>query len=318
MKRITALALAMAFCMITLWSATAAEGKRIVFISKGVHDFWTTVAGGIEKGAKEFGLDLTVLHPDRNDNAERQATVMFDAINTRPDAILLAPVEMDALVAPCKEAMDAGIPVILVDTGISSDDFIVGFSTNNENAGRMAADAMAKFINNKGKVHIISGLAAASSDSSRARGFEARMKEAYPDIKVLGILYHEGNMAVAANQTVDIIMANPDIAGFYTINDISTMGCGNGLLQANRPDLILCGFDANDDLVAMLEEGVIDSLVVQQPFKMGYMGAEAAAKVLRGEKPQHETVDTGCSIVTRDNMNLPEVQQLLFPLKYLN
>lgn len=314
----TALVTAVAAVFALAFSVSAGEsGKKIVFISKGVHDFWTTVSGGVEKGAMENDLELTVLHPDRNDNAERQATVMFDAINTRPDAILLAPVEMDALVAPCKEAMDAGIPVILVDTGISSDDFIVGFSTNNENAGRMAADAMAKIINNKGKVHIISGLAAASSDSSRARGFSERMKEAYPGITVLGILYHEGNMAVAANQTVDIIMANPDIAGFYTINDISTMGCGNGLIQADRTDLILCGFDANDDLVSMLEEGVIDSLVVQQPFKMGYMGAQAAAKVLKGEKVRHETVDTGCSIVTKDNVSDPEVQKLLFPLKFL-
>ncbi len=303
-------------------SAFAADGKkRVVFVSKGVHPFWTTVAGGVEHGAKANDLDCTVLHPDRSDNAERQVTYMYDAIATNPDAIILAPVEMDALVAPCQDAMKKGIPVILVDTTISTDDYLIGFATDNENAGRMAADAMAERIGGKGKVFILSTNAAASSDSARERGFRERVAEKYPDISVIGSFYHEGNMSVATTQTLDTIMANPDIAGFYCINDYSTAGCGNGLIQANRTDIKIIGFDANEDLVALMEDGVVDAQMVQQPVRMGELGAQAAARFFKGELKMADAPygiqDTGCTVVPKEKVNDQDMQKLLFPLNFL-
>ncbi len=307
---------------LALFAGTAAAGqKKVVFVSKGVHPFWTTVAGGVEHGAKSNNLDAVILHPDKSDNAERQVTYMYDAIATKPDAIILAPVEMDALVEPCKDAMDQGIPVILVDTTISTDDYLIGFATNNENAGRMAADTMANMIGNKGKVFILSTNAAASSDSARERGFRERLKEAYPEISVIGSFYHEGNMSVATTQTLDIIMANPDLVGFYCINDYSTMGCGNGLIQASRTDIKIVGFDANEDIVALMEEGVVDAQMVQQPVRMGELGSEAAAKFFKGELKMADAPygiqDTGCTVVPKEKVNEEAMQKLLFPLNFL-
>ncbi|MDR0362722.1 MAG: substrate-binding domain-containing protein [Planctomycetota bacterium] len=316
---VVAVILGMAFLAGT---AFAADGKKkVVFVSKGVHPFWTTVAGGVEHGADTNGLDYTILHPDKSDNAERQVTYMFDAIATNPDAIILAPVEMDALVAPCQDAMKKGIPVILVDTTISTDDYLIGFATNNETAGRMAADTMADLTGKKGKIFILSTNAAASSDSARERGFRERMKEAYPEINVIGSFYHEGNMSVATTQTLDIIMANPDLAGFYCINDYSTSGCGNGLIQANRTDIKIVGFDANEDIVALMEDGVVDAQMVQQPVKMGELGSEAAARFFRGELKLDEAPygiqDTGCTVVPKEKVNDEDIQKLLFPLNFL-
>jgi ribose transport system substrate-binding protein len=312
--------LSLAFLAGTTFAADAK--KNVVFVSKGVHPFWSTVAGGVEYGTEKNGLVSTILHPDKSDNAERQVTYMHDAIATNPDAIILAPVEMDALVGPCKEAMDKGIPVILVDTTINSDDYVIGYATNNENAGRLAADTMADLISKKGKVFILSTNAAASSDSARERGFRERMKESYPGISVIGSFYHEGNMAVATTQTLDTIMANPDLAGFYCINDYSTSGCGNGLIQANRTDIKIVGFDANEDIVALMEDGVVDAQMVQQPVKMGELGAEAVARFFKGELTMagapYGIQDTGCTVVPKEKVNDPDMQKLLFPLNFLN
>ncbi|MCC8180374.1 MAG: substrate-binding domain-containing protein [Planctomycetes bacterium] len=320
-KRFTPfIALALGLVMLA-GAAMSADQKTVVFVSKGVHPFWSTVAGGVEYGAKKNGLDCVILHPDRSDNAERQVTYMYDAIATNPDAIILAPVEMDALVGPCQAAMQAGIPVILVDTTINSDDYLIGYATDNENAGRMAADSMAKLIDGKGKIFILSTNAAASSDSARERGFRERVKEAYPEMSVIGSFYHEGNMSVATTQTLDTITANPDLAGFYCINDYSTAGCGNGLLQANRTDIKIVGFDANEAIVALMEDGVVDAQMVQQPVRMGELGAEAAARFFKGELKMSEApygiMDTGCTAVEKERVNEEEMQKLLFPLNFL-
>ena len=318
-KPLAALALSLVLVAVTAFAAD--EKKTVVFVSKGVHPFWSTVAGGVEYGAKNNNLECVVLHPDKSDNAERQVTYMYDAIATNPDAIILAPVEMDALIAPSKAAMEKGIPVILVDTTISSDDYLVGYATDNENAGRMAADTMASLIGKKGKVFILSTNAAASSDSARERGFRNRVKEAYPEVDVIGSFYHEGNMAVCTTQTLDTIMANPDLAGFYCINDYSTSGAGNGLIQANRTDIKIVGFDANEDIVALMEDGVVDAQMVQQPVKMGEMGAAAAAKFFKGEYTLKDAPygiqDTGCTVVPKEKVNDPDMQKLLFPLEHL-
>lgn len=320
--RVASIAITVIGLAVLAGSSLAADGKkRVVFVSKGVHPFWTTVAGGVEYGAKLNDLDCVILHPDKSDNAERQVTYMYDAIATNPDAIILAPVEMDALVSPCREAMQNGIPVVLVDTTINSDDYLIGYATNNETAGRTAADTMADLIGKKGKVFILSTNAAASSDSARERGFRERVKEAYPAIDVIGSFYHEGNMSVATTQTLDIIMANPDLAGFFCINDYSTAGCGNGLIQANRTDIKIVGFDANEDIVALMEDGVVDAQMVQQPVKMGELGATAAARFFKGELKMGEAPygiqDTGCTVVPREKVKDGDMQKLLFPLDFL-
>ena len=311
-----------AFLVVMMASAPAFaapndEDIRIVFVPNGVADFWTIVAGGFMHAAQEAGIRADIMWPDQEE-AGRQVETMYDAINSRPNAIVNSPMAADAMVPVYQAAKDAGIPVISVDNIISTSDYVAAFKTDNREAGAAAAEQLAQLMGGKGKVQMFVGSLSSSSNSDRVSGFSRHMRFTYPEIEVLGVLFSASDGALAASQTVDIITANPDLNGIFAVDETRTSGCGSGLISINREDVALVGFDANRDTVALMETGVVNALVVQQPFQMGYMAFQAALKAVRGEDVPHGVVDTGCTVVTPENMNDEEMQKLLFPLDHIS
>ena len=316
MKRILATVLVL-MMMVGCASISAAESYDIVFIPKGVADFWSIVAAGFEQAAKDAGMDCRVIYPTKEEAAV-QVDLLYDVINSQPDAIVLSPVNADPLVAPSQTAMEENIPVILVDTLIGTDDYVNAYMTDNVAAGAMAAEEMARLMNYEGTVHLFAGSPASTSNVDRLKGFEDYMAANCPKIKVLGTLYSEADINLCTTQTVDVLAANPDLKAIFAVDESRTSGCGTALIQQGRDkDIILGGFDANNDTVALMEEGVVSFLTVQQPFQMGYLAFGAALETLKGNQPEHSVVDTGCTVVLRENMNEEEMQKLLFPLNYI-
>ena len=247
-----------------------------------------------------------------------QVDLLYDVINSQPDAIVLSPVNADPLVAPSQTAMEENIPVILVDTLIGTDDYVNAYMTDNVAAGAMAAEEMARLMNYEGAVHLFAGSPASTANVDRLKGFEDYMAANCPKIKVLGTLYSEADINLCTTQTVDVLSANPDLKAIFAVDEVRTSGCGTALIQQGRGnDIILGGFDANNDTVALMEEGVVNFLTVQQPFQMGYLAFGAALETLKGNQPEHSIVDTGCTVILRENMNEEEMQKLLFPLNYI-
>ena len=295
------------------------EGKDldIVFIPKGVADYWSIVQAGFENAADDLGMTPRVVYPSKEEAGVQIETVM-DVINSKPDAIVLAPVSGDALTSACQEIQKAGIPLIIADTAIPTDDYLQAFMTDNVAAGAMAADKLAELMDEEGQVYIFSDSPAKASVADRVTGFEARMKEAYPNIEVLGTLYSEADINLCTTQCVDTITANPEIKGIFAVDENRTAGVGTALIQLGREDIFVGGFDANENTVSLMEDGVIDFLTVQQPYQMGYMAYEAAADAANGVELEHGMVDTGCTIVPRDELDDEEMQAILFPLDHLN
>ena len=316
MKRILATVLAL-MMMVGCASVSAEESYDIVFVPKGVADFWSIVAAGFEQAAKDAGMDCRVIYPTKEEAAV-QVDLLYDVINSQPDAIVLSPCHADPLVAPCQTAMKENIPVVLVDTLINTDDYVNAYMTDNVAAGAMAAEEMARLMNYEGTVHLFAGSPASTSNVDRLKGFEDYMAANCPKIKVLGTLYSEADINLCTTQTVDVLSANPDLKAIFAVDESRTSGCGTALIQQGRAnDIILGGFDANNDTVALMEEGVVNFLTVQQPFQMGYLAFCAALEALKGNQPEHSVVDTGCTVVLRENMNEEEMQKLLFPLNYI-
>lgn len=316
MKRILATVLVL-MMMVGCASISAAESYDIVFVPKGVADFWSIVAAGFEQAAKDAGMDCRVIYPTKEEAAV-QVDLLYDVINSQPDAIVLSPVNADPLVAPSQTAMEENIPVILVDTLIGTDDYVNAYMTDNVAAGAMAAEEMARLMNYEGTVHLFAGSPASTANVDRLKGFEEYMAANCPKIKVLGTLYSEADINLCTTQTVDVLSANPDLKAIFAVDEVRTSGCGTALIQQGRgDDIILGGFDANNDTVALMEEGVVNFLTVQQPFQMGYLAFGAALETLKGNQPEHSIVDTGCTVVLRENMNEEEMQKLLFPLNYI-
>ena len=137
--------------------AKTSLGKHRVHPSKGVADYWSIVQAGFENAATELGMTPRVVYPSKEEAGVQIETVM-DVINSKPDAIVLAPVSGDALVSACQEIQKAGIPLIIADTAIPTEDYLQSFMTDNVAAGAMAADELAALMGEEGQVYIFSSI----------------------------------------------------------------------------------------------------------------------------------------------------------------
>ena len=249
---------------------TGDETCQVVYIPKNTGDFWSYVEAGVVEAAEEYGVDVSVRYPDKNLDAASEISLLEDVINTEPDAIVISPVDMDALVEPIERAMDQGIEVILIDTTIASDNYVCAYLTDNYAAGELAADQMHELLGEEGgKVAIFNNRPSSNSGVERAQGFIDKCEAEYPEIECMEQLYNEGDSAKTSSQALDTITANPDIKAFYCIDNITTVAAANVLIQADRTDIILGGFDSDNDEIALLNDGIVQFLVVQQPYQMG-------------------------------------------------
>ncbi len=226
---------------------------------------------------------------------------------------MLAPIDADALINACKEAQDAGVAIVLVDSMINSEDYSVAYATDNYQAGVLAAQCMAEGIGKAGKVYIQNSVAASSTCVDREQGFTDTMKQEFPEIEILGTVFSNNDSLTAANQTADIITANPDIAGIYSCNANTGTGVGTSVKESGK-DIKIVSIDSNSDLIAFLEEQVVTNLILQSPYAMGYEGVKGAYDLSGGKEMPQEVIDTGVTMADFENKDTEEIQKLFYPL----
>ena len=298
MKKVSKLLL-LSSLFLGLATGAFAQKKFVLITMDSMDEHWLSVKKGAETKAKELGdVDIIFRAPAGKVDPNEQTRMVEDAINQKVDAILLAPSDKSALGPVVERAIDEKIPVVIIDSPVDAEGYVTFLSTDNYAAGALAADTLAKLVNEKGKVGIINAQPGAGTAIARSSGFEDRLKEKYPNMKVAGIQYSNGDKAVALNQATDMMTANPDLLGFYGSNEGSTVGISRALEESgNIGKIKLVGFDFSKDTITGLKNGSIQASMVQNPEKMGYDGVAAAYDNINGkEVPKH--VDTGVKVVT--------------------
>lgn len=311
--------LALLLCIVLLLPLVVlGEGTGdIYFVSKDAgSSYWQTVANGALGAGEALGVKVVVLAPNSESEIDKQISMVEQAVTAGASAVVVAPLDLDALVQPCRDVMSKDIPLTIVDSLISTDDYDAAFMTNNYDAGAMAADELAKLVGEEGPIFIINAVAGSQACIDRESGFRARMAEAYPNITIAGdTLFCNNDKITAANQTIDTMAAFPDLKGFYGPNENAMVGIANGLKESGKAgEVFLIGFDSSDDSIALLEEGAITAMILQDPYNMGYMGVEYALKIINGEEVEHGIIDTGATVATQENMNSEVIQKLFYPL----
>ena len=306
-------------------AAPTEKEKTIAVIPKGTtHEFWQSVHAGAVKATREIpGIKIIWQGPLREDDRNSQINIVQAHIARRTDAIVLAPLDARALRNPIRAANVRKIPVVIIDSdierkGIHLASFV---ATDNYKGGQLAGRQMAKLLGGRGNVVMLRYMVGSASTEAREKGFLATL-EKYPDIKLLRSNQYAGATAETALQTSNSILTafrGRQVDGIFCPNESSTFGMLRALMnngQAGKINFI--GFDASTKLIEALKAGQINALVVQNPFKMGYEGVKAAAMALR-DKDVPERVDTGCCVVTSDNINTPEIDAIIHPplKKYL-
>ncbi len=314
MKKINTLIASM--LLVSTAQTSLAQDIYIPVVSKGYqHEFWQTVKKGSEAAAKELGIRTSFVGPADETQIAQQIQLMEDVLIQNPKAILLSALDTNALVPIVETAHARGIVVATFDSGINSDLPVTFVATNNRAAGGVAADEMAKLINNQGKVGIIAHVAGTTTAIERSEGFIARIKEKYPKITILDTQYSDGDPQKALDKTIDMVRANPDLLAIYATNEGATLGVANAI-QSNQltGKIKVIGFDSTEAIIDFVNNDVIQGFIVQDPFQMGYQGMVALNKALKGESLDKQ-VDVPAGFVTKENMNQPDIQKLLFPLK---
>jgi ribose transport system substrate-binding protein len=294
-------------------SGSGADGSyKLAFVQGVTGDaFYITMGCAVQEEAKKLGATVDIQGPQKFDPT-LQTPVLQSVVSARPDAILIAPTDVSAMQRPIQQATQQNIKVVLVDTTLDDPSIASSaIASDNLGGGKAAFDAIKQLAPQGGKVLVVSVQPGISTTDARAKGFQDAVAEdsKYTD---LGVQYSQNEPQKAAQIVTAALQKDPDIVGIFAANLFSAEGAATGVRQANKQDQVkIVGFDAGPDQVKALRDGTVQALVAQQPGKIGQVGVQQAVKALKGEATEKD-VQTGFTIVTKDNVDTPEGQAALY------
>ncbi|MEU5597773.1 ABC transporter substrate-binding protein [Streptomyces sp. NPDC020298] len=293
-------------------SSGGAAHKKVRLITGVKSDpFYITMTCAAKAEAKAKGMDFTADGSAQWD-VSVQRPLLDSVAAARPDGLMISPVDTSALTPSLKQIQSSGTKVALVDTTVTDSSVgITRISSDNEKGGRVAADALAKLMNEKGSVIVISVKPGVSTTDARIKGFTEEMAK-YPGIKVLPTLYDNDLPATAASQIQSTLAAHPDLGGAFAGNTNTGQGIATGLKQAGKQGKVkVAAFDAEPDEIAALKAGTLQVLVAQDPAAIGRQAVDQLAAAFEG-KSVRKSVGTGMVAITKANMNQPSVSKYFY------
>jgi len=302
--------------------ASAADKKYTIALIPGLTTdaFYITMHKGAEAAAKALGVNL-VFQGAADFNPVTQVPVLNAIIGRKPDAILIAPTDKVQLVESLKKAVDAGIPVLTVDTFIGDGHYQTGsgdadfplsyIASDNILGGEIAARALAKAIGDKGKVYVSNVNPGISTTDQREQGFKDEMKK-HPNITVLETQFNADDANKAAAQFQSVYARNPDLTGVFGANLFSAMGAANGAKQGGVTGKVkVVAFDAPTSIVGEIKSGNVDIAIAQHPAEIGYFGVVAAYAHLTGQSIP-TLIGTGFTVIDKANVDDPNVKRFIY------
>lgn len=287
---------------------------KVIFVSKTQDDidFWNSLVEGAQMAADEQEDDYEWVAPVQEKDVERQKVLIEEAIEKEPDVIALAPADTAAILPAAKKIKEAGIKLVLIDSGLAEDVADCMVSTDNYEAGRKLGEFVASISSTDEKIGIVSHVEGSSTAKDRERGIQAVLKE--NERKVVQTVYGQSNYSIAYDETKKMLEAHPDITVIAGTNEYATVGAARLVKDMGLKGKIkIVGFDNSKEEIQMLESGAIEGLVIQRAFDMGYLGVKMGMEAAYG-KLEERKIDSGCKLVTRENIYTKENQKLLFPV----
>jgi ribose transport system substrate-binding protein len=314
----------LALCLLFLSCGRKEEGRiqqesakkiQIAVIPKGTtHEFWKSIHAGAVRASREFGVEVIWKGPQKEDDRAQQIMVVEDFINRGVDGIVLAPLDDRALCRPVQDAVRENIPVVIIDSALQGEDHISFVATDNYKGGVIAAKRMGELLGGKGDIFLIRYQEGSASTTKRENGFLETITSEFPDISLLVQDQYTGATTETAYQLAENLLGRfPEVDGIFCPNESSTFGTLRALQESGLAGKVrFVGFDSSPKLIQALQEDQIHGLVLQDPMKMGYLGVKQITLHLKGQEIENR-VDTGVYLATRENMEVPEIKNLLAP-----
>lgn len=294
------------------------EDISLVYIPKIIdesNDFWTSLIEGATTAAEEYGVELEVMAPSSETDYEGQNAYLEQILeNTKkPDALLISPVSYTQSTELLHKIKDQGIRLVMIDSSIDDDIADIIVSTDNLEAGKKLGAFAAQFLNDGEQVAVIGHVQGSSTAMEREEGFREGLGDkvgAFTEVVYCGSRYEK-----AYELAMELMEKYPDLGVIAGLNEYSAIGAARAVRDAGAQDKIsMVGVDGSQEGINMMEQGIFQGIVIQKPFKMGYLGVKHTVEMLQGKKAKG-IVDAGSELVTLENMYTSENEKLLFPFR---
>ena len=256
--------------------------------------FFVSIKEGVQKEAKAQGMKVIVV--DAQNDAAKQINDVEDLIQQGVDLLLINPTDSSAISTAVQSANSIGIPVVTLDRSADKGDVATLVSSDNEKGGEMAADYLIKELGEGTKVAELEGVPGASATRERGAGFHNLADD---KLNVAAKQTANFDRTQGLNTMENILQGNPDIKAVFAHNDEMALGAQQAIQSSGR-DVLVVGFDGNEDALKSIEEGNLSATVAQQPEEIGKLAVQAGADVLNGEKVE-KMIPVPLKLVTKDN-----------------
>lgn len=275
------------------------EPYRIEFsFGQSIHPFFVAMQKGAEDAAEELGVELSTSSADFN--LQTQVENIENALQKQVDAILVNPVDSEALATTVVQATSQDVPVFAVDINISGADVTSFIASDNVEIGRMAGEAIVEKLGGEGDVALI-GWPAVSSTRDREAGFKEAI-EAAPGINLVATSGDATERTAALDAAENILQSNPNLDAIFGANEAGALGALGAAEAQGKSDLYIVGVDATPDLLSAIQKGTqVEAAIAQDPYQMGKIAVEQAVKALDGEDVEAE-IPVPVELITRDNV----------------
>lgn len=301
MRKLLALVLSLAL-VLTAVSVFAAEKefKIVVNLKTLSSEYWQTVKSGIDEAAEEFGLTIDVQGPAAETEIAEQVQQLETMLAGNPDAIIIAPLDGDAVIGAIEAAGYQGL-VVFCDTDANYEAKTSFVGTSNQVAAYSGGVYGIEVVGKEQvKALIIYGQEGDNTSNLRKAGYEQALEEA--GLAPVAMLSGNNTTDGATKVMEDQLIANPEINLVLCHNDDTAIGALNAVKAAGKEGVSIIGFDGNQSAIELIATGELVGTVAQQPKLMGYLAVETALKALQGEAVDiNVVVDT--VIIDKDNYN---------------
>lgn len=320
-KRLTVLLLAL--CLLVgcaaSGSGTQTAGStryKVALVAKSTQtDFWKAVFVGAEAAATEYNMDLTIDGPDTEEDYETQNQMIADAVASGAQALVFSAIDYDANAPAIEAAAEQGVKIVVIDSAVNSQKVATYIGTDNYSAGQMAAQAALRGATGDLKVGIVNYDINSANGQDRERGAVDTFAES-GRAEVVATIHTLAEATSARADTLAMLQAHPEINVLLAFNEPTSVGAAQAVEELQLQDsLCMVAFDSNLETVDALQTGVVDALVIQNTYEMGYFGVQSAYKLLAGQRNDVEKhVDTATRIINRENLFALDSQKVLFPV----
>jgi ribose transport system substrate-binding protein len=312
---------------------TSAAKYKIAVIPKGMsHEFWQSIHRGAEQAAKDLSAKGTTVEivwdgPREESEALEQIKIINQKKTMGVHGIVLAPQHSKQMVPPVEQAVAKGIPVVIIDSNLDKDtldknpDLIVKYvATNNKNGGRLAAKALVDALQMKGigepKLVLFRYAPGSESTEQREEGFleyiGAQQKAGIKIDLISQDKYAGATVDSAQREALPLLtnLRDKGIDGIFAVNESAAQGMLNALKTKNmNKEVKVVGFDSSEPLLQAVRDGDVDTLIVQDPYRMGYVGVWTLVHHLEGYDVREGTHEysTGEYPLNKGNIDSPEM-----------